>query len=125
MAENAAPSRSWSEALAVYMDRRAVVMLFLGFSAGLPYFLIFDTLSAWLRQAGLSLELIAFFSLATLAYAFKFLWAPLVDRTAIPGLTRLLGHRRSWMLVVQGVIIAGLWLHQILRAIFPLWPLSR
>ncbi len=110
MAENAAPSRSWSEALAVYMDRRAVVMLFLGFSAGLPYFLIFDTLSAWLRQAGLSLELIAFFSLATLAYAFKFLWAPLVDRTAIPGLTRLLGHRRSWMLVVQGVIIAGLWL---------------
>lgn len=85
-------------------------MLFLGFSAGLPFFLIFDTLSAWLRQAGLSLEVIAFFSLATLAYAFKFLWAPLVDRTTIPGLTRLLGHRRSWMLVVQAVIIAGLWL---------------
>jgi len=110
MAENVAPPRSWSEALALYLDRRSVVMLFLGFSAGLPFFLIFDTLSAWLRQAGLSLEVIAFFSLATLAYAFKFLWAPLVDRTTIPGLTRLLGHRRSWMLVVQVVIIAGLWL---------------
>ncbi len=97
-------------ALAVFLERRSLVMLALGFSAGLPNLLIFDTLSAWLREAGLSLEVIGFFSLATLAYSFKFLWAPLVDRTAVPGLTRLLGHRRSWMLVCQGLIMMGLWL---------------
>ena len=108
MAEVAAPARPWTKALAVYLERRTLVMLALGFAAGLPFLLVFDTLSAWLRQAGQSLDVIAFFSLATLAYAFKFLWAPVVDRTAVPGLTRLLGHRRSWMLVVQIIIIAGL-----------------
>src|SRR5579871_2945953 len=87
--------------LAAFLDRRTLVMLGLGFAAGLPNLLIFDTLSAWLREAGLSLETIAFFSLATLAYAFKFVWAPLVDRTQIPFLTPRLGHRRSWMLVAQ------------------------
>jgi len=101
---------NWRAALAVFLDRRTLVMLGLGFAAGLPNLLIFDTLSAWLREAGLSLETIGFFSLATLAYAFKFLWAPLVDRTRIPGLTALLGHRRSWMLVAQGAIVIGLWL---------------
>lgn len=94
----------------LFVERRTLVMLALGFSAGLPYLLIFDTLSAWLRDAGLSLELIGFFSLATLAYSFKFLWAPLVDRTIVPGLTRLLGHRRSWMLVAQAAVTLGLWL---------------
>ncbi len=83
-------------------------MLGLGFASGLPFWLIFDTLSAWLRTVGLSLNVIAFFSLATLAYAFKFLWAPLVDRSSIPGLTRWLGHRRSWMLAAQGLIVVGL-----------------
>jgi PAT family beta-lactamase induction signal transducer AmpG len=101
---------NWRAALAVFLDRRTLVMLGLGFAAGLPNLLIFDTLSAWLREAGLSLETIGFFSLATLAYAFKFLWAPLVDRTRIPALTALLGHRRSWMLVAQAAIVAGLWL---------------
>ena len=97
-------------ALAVFFERRALVMLGLGFASGLPNLLIFDTLSAWLRDAGLSLEVIGFFSLATLAYSFKFLWAPLVDRAKIPGLTAWLGHRRSWMLVCQALIILGLWL---------------
>jgi PAT family beta-lactamase induction signal transducer AmpG len=97
-------------ALTVFFERRSLVMLALGFAAGLPNLLIFDTLSAWLREAGLSLEVIGFFSLATLAYSFKFLWAPLVDRTTVLGLTRLLGHRRSWMLLCQALIILGLWL---------------
>lgn len=83
-------------------------MVALGFAAGLPYLLIFDTLSAWLRQVGLSLQVIGFFSLATLVSAFKFLWAPLIDRTQLPWLTPWLGHRRSWMLVAQVVMIAGL-----------------
>lgn len=97
-------------ALAAFVDRRTVVMLALGFSAGLPFLLVFDTLSAWLRSAGVSLEVIGFFSLVTMIYAFKFLWAPLVDRTTVPILTTWLGHRRSWMLVSQGLIMFGLWL---------------
>ena len=96
--------------LAVYGERRVGAMLLLGFAAGLPNLLIFDTLSAWLRDAGVTLEVIAFFGLATLTYALKFVWAPLLDRTSIPGLARLLGHRRSWMLATQGLIILGLWL---------------
>ena len=105
-----APKRSVWSAIAVYGERRALVMLALGFASGLPNLLIFDTLSAWLRDAGLSLEVIAFFSLATLAYSLKLLWAPLIDRTAVPLLTRWLGHRRSWMLACQGLIMLGLWL---------------
>lgn len=101
--------RGTLQALAVYLERRSLVMLALGFSSGLPNLLIFDTLSAWLRDAGLSLEIIAFFGLATLAYSLKFLWAPLVDRAKVPGLTRLLGHRRSWMIVCQALIMLGLW----------------
>lgn len=106
----AATRRSAGEALAVFLQRRALAMLGLGFASGLPYMLIFDTLSVWLRDAGLSLAVIGFFSLATLSFSFKFLWAPLVDRTRIPLLGRLLGQRRSWMLVCQLVTMVGLWL---------------
>lgn len=98
------------QALAVYLERRSLVMLSLGFASGLPNLLIFDTLSAWLRDAGLSLEVIAFFGLATLAYSLKFLWAPLVDRAKVPVITKWLGHRRSWMLLCQVLIMLGLWL---------------
>lgn len=96
--------------LKVYGERRVFVMLLLGFSAGLPNLLIFDTLTAWLRDASVSLATIAFFGLATLTYALKFVWAPLLDRTNIPVLTRMLGHRRSWILATQGLLILGLWL---------------
>jgi PAT family beta-lactamase induction signal transducer AmpG len=95
--------------LAVYGERRVFIMLLLGFSAGLPNLLIFDTLSAWLRESGQTLEIIGFFALATLSYSLKFVWAPLIDRTAVPLLTPLLGHRRAWMLVTQAVIVFGLW----------------
>jgi PAT family beta-lactamase induction signal transducer AmpG len=93
-----------------FLRGRVLVMLALGFSAGLPNLLIFDTLSAWLRDAGVSLAVIGFFSLATLAYSAKFLWAPLVDRSRIPLLSAWLGHRRSWMLASQLAVILGLWL---------------
>lgn len=107
--KQAANASRW-QALAVYGERRVLVMLLLGFSAGLPFLLIFDTLSLWLRQSGLSLQTISIFALATLSYALKFIWAPLVDRTRVPILNRLLGPRRSWMLAMQLVIVAGLWL---------------
>ena len=108
--ESTMPKRSMRAALAVFAERRILVMLLLGFSAGLPFLLIFDTLSAWLRDAGLTLEVIGYFSLATLASSFKFLWAPWIDRARIPFLTHWLGHRRSWMLVCQTLIMIGLWL---------------
>jgi PAT family beta-lactamase induction signal transducer AmpG len=95
-------------ALAVFSERPVLIILGLGFGSGLPNFLIFDTMSAWLRAAGLALTVISLFSLATLPYSFKFLWAPLVDRTEIPLLTRRLGHRRSWMLATQIAVVLAL-----------------
>ena len=100
--------RLWG--LAVYGERQVFAMLLLGFASGLPNLLIFDTLSAWLRDDGVSLEVIGFFGLATLTYALKFVWAPLLDRTNIPVLTQWLGHRRSWMLAAQLLVVVGLWL---------------
>jgi PAT family beta-lactamase induction signal transducer AmpG len=108
--ESAPGRRTMLSALGVYGERPALVMVALGFSAGLPYFLIFDTLSAWLRASGLSLEVIGFFSLVTLISSFKFLWAPFIDRARVPMLTDWLGHRRAWMLVCQLAIMLGLWL---------------
>jgi len=95
-------------AFGAYLDRRVALMLALGFASGLPNLLLFDTLSAWLRQSDVPLAVISFFSLVTLSYSLKFLWAPLVDRTSIPVLTAWLGHRRSWMLVAQGAVMLGL-----------------
>lgn len=106
--DGAAPKKTLLQTLAFFGERRSLVMLGLGFSSGLPYMLIFDTLSLWLRDAGLSLAVIGFFSLATLSFSFKFLWAPLIDRTKVPVLHELVGHRRAWMLVCQAVIIGGL-----------------
>ena len=108
--ESSAGSRTLRSALGVYTERRALVMVALGFSSALPYFLVFDTLAAWLRTSGLPLEVIGFFSLVTLVSSFKFLWAPFVDRARVPWLTEHVGHRRSWMLVCQCVIMLGLWL---------------
>lgn len=76
-------------------------MLFLGFSAGLPFYLVFSTLSAWLRTAHIDRATIGMLAWVGLMYSFKFLWAPVVDRVALPVLDRLLGRRRSWMLVAQ------------------------
>ena len=109
-AESAEPRRGALNALSAFVERRALVMLALGFASGLPNLLIFDTLSLWLREAGLSLQVISIFALATLSYSLKFLWAPLIDRTQVPVLTKLLGHRRSWMLVLQLLVMLGLWL---------------
>jgi PAT family beta-lactamase induction signal transducer AmpG len=76
-------------------------MLFLGFSAGLPFYLAYQTLSAWLAMEGIKLSTIGMFSWVGLAYSFKFVWAPIVDRVPLPFLTRWLGRRRSWMLLAQ------------------------
>lgn len=93
--------------LKAYRHPRVAAMLFLGFSAGLPFFLVFQTLSAWLRESGIDLGTIGLLSYVGLVYALKFAWAPVVDRVSIPLLHGLLGRRRSWMLVAQiGVAVS-------------------
>ena len=103
-----AGKRSWGEALGVYLRAPVVTMLFLGFSAGLPFLLVFSTLTAWLRDVGVEVAAIGFFSWIGITYSIKFAWAPVVDRLPLPGLTRVLGQRRGWMLLGQLAIAAGL-----------------
>lgn len=95
-------------ALRVYLHRRVLAMLFLGFSAGLPFPLVFATLSAWLSTAGVSKASIGMFAWIGIAYSLKVFWAPLVDRLPVPGLTSALGQRRGWMLLAQSAIVAAL-----------------
>jgi len=83
-------------------------MLFLGFSAGLPLLLILGTLSFWLREAGIDRSTIGYLTWVGLIYAFKWMWAPFVDRLSIPVFTKLFGRRRSWLLFAQLLIILGL-----------------
>jgi PAT family beta-lactamase induction signal transducer AmpG len=107
VADNA-PARSWADTFRVYTERATLRMLFLGFSAGLPLLLVLGTLSFRLREAGIDRTTIGYLSWVGLAYGFKWVWAPLVDRLPLPGLTRLLGRRRSWLLLSQSLIMAGL-----------------
>jgi len=100
--------RSWRDAFSVYRNPRVIGMIFLGFAAGLPFLLVFSTLSAWLRDEGVTRTTIGFFSWVGITYSIKVFWAPVVDRLPIPWLTRKLGKRRSWMLCAQIVIAAGL-----------------
>lgn len=102
------PAASWLDSLKVYAHPRVIGMLFLGFSAGLPLILVLGTLSYWLREAGIDRSTIGYFSWIGLAYGFKWVWSPLVDRLPLPGLTRLLGRRRSWLLLSQLAIASAL-----------------
>ncbi|HLO76403.1 MAG TPA: AmpG family muropeptide MFS transporter [Magnetospirillum sp.] len=94
-------------AFAAYLDRRVLMVLVLGFASGLPLLLTFSTLSAWLKGAGISRTAIGVFALVGTPYAFKFLWSPLIDRLPLPVLTRVLGRRRSWGLVIQIMLMVA------------------
>ena len=98
----------WLQTLRVYLEPASLRMLTLGFSAGLPLLLVLGTLSFRLREAGIDRSTIGYLSWVGLAYGFKWLWAPLVDRMPLPLLTRWLGRRRSWLLLSQALIVAGL-----------------
>lgn len=103
--------RSWGVILQAWANPKVMGMLFLGFSAGLPILLIFSTLSVWLTESGVSRSAVTFFSWAALGYSFKFVWAPLIDKIPFPVLSRLLGRRRSWLLIAQLGVVAGiLWM---------------
>tara|TARA_R110001592_G_scaffold346310_2_gene638835 strand:+ start:16472 stop:17869 length:1398 start_codon:yes stop_codon:yes gene_type:complete len=95
-------------AFQIYRQPRVVAMLFLGFSAGLPFLLVFSTLTAWLTEAGVTRTTIGFFSWIGITYSIKIFWAPVVDQVKLPVLHRLLGQRRSWMLLAQAGIAIGL-----------------
>lgn len=99
---------SWLELARVYTRPRVIAMMFLGFSGGLPFLLVFSTLTAWLSDEGVSKSAIGFFAWVGITYSIKVVWAPVVDRLAIPFLTHRLGQRRSWMLVGQIGIAIGL-----------------
>ena len=96
---------SWKVSLLIYKDIRVVRLLILGFSSGLPILLIFSTLSLWLKSAGIDRSTITLFSWAGLAYSFKFLWAPVIDKIPIPILSDKLGHRKSWLMLSQLLLI--------------------
>lgn len=103
-----ADATSWLQSIAVYKQPRVLGLLFLGFSAGLPYLLVFSTLSAWLTDYGVSRSTIGFFSWMGIVYSIKVIWAPVVDQLRLPWLHQWLGQRRSWMLVAQLGIVFGL-----------------
>lgn len=88
----------------MYNLKKMFVMLFLGFGSGLPYIILISTSPAWLRDINIDLSYIGFFAWLTVAYAFKFLWAPLVDRFSIPILSKY-GHRKSWIAFMQYLIL--------------------
>jgi len=100
--------QGWLAAFASYKHPSVLAMLFLGFSAGLPFMLVFSTLSAWLREIGIDRTTIGMLSWVGLVYSIKFFWAPVVDRLPLPVLGRWLGRRRSWMLIAQLGIAFGL-----------------
>jgi len=103
-----AQPRSLKEIILAFKRPSVLIMLFLGYSAGLPIMLIFSSLSLWLGEAGVVKSQVTFFSWAALGYSFKFVWAPLVDRLPLPFLTKLMGRRRSWLLLSQFAVIASM-----------------
>jgi len=108
-APDSTPTRtSFAEALAVYLKPRVLIVLFLGFSAGLPLALSGSTLRLWMRQSGIDLETIGLFALVGTPYTIKFLWAPVVDALDVPVFSRLFGRRRGWLMFSQLMMIAAI-----------------
>jgi MFS transporter, PAT family, beta-lactamase induction signal transducer AmpG len=95
------PKESWREAL---FNRRMLICVFIGFSAGLPLYLLLNLLPAWLRSEGVDLKAIGLFALIQFPYTWKFLWSPLMDRFALP----MLGRRRGWMLATQLLLLVAI-----------------
>jgi PAT family beta-lactamase induction signal transducer AmpG len=99
---------SFSDTLSVYLRPRVLIVMFLGFSAGLPLALSGSTLLVWMREAGVDLGTIGLFALAGTPYTIKFLWAPLVDALDVPLLSAWLGRRRGWLIFAQLLLILAI-----------------
>ena len=105
--------QSLSEIFSIYLDKRMLKILLLGAISGFPWVLIGSSLSLWLKEDGLSRSTIGWAGLIFGVYAFNYLWAPLVDRVTIPYLTKKIGHRRSWIVLMQFLILISLFLWSI------------
>ena len=99
---------SWKDVLRSLKQPKVAVMLLLGFSSGLPFLLVGNTLGFWLREGGITLTTIGFMSWVGLAYSFKFIWAPLIDKVQVPILGKKLGLRRGWLVVSQLLVMLSL-----------------
>src|SRR5438067_5650769 len=109
VAPETTPARpTFADTLAVYLQTRVLIVLFLGFSAGLPLALSGSTLLIWMREAGVDLGTIGLFALVGTPYTIKFLWAPVVDALDVPVLSGLLGRRRGWLIFSQLLLIAAI-----------------
>ena len=102
------PRATWRDAFAVYLQPRVLIVMFLGFSSGLPLALSGSTLLVWVSENGVNLGTIGLFTLVGTPYTLKFLWAPLVDGLPIPLLTRWLGRRRGWLVFTQLMLMAAI-----------------
>ncbi len=102
--------KDWLASLRVYRQPRLLAILFMGFASGLPLALTGATLTFWLSEEKVSRAAIGLFALVSLSYAYKFLWSPIIDRIPIPLLTRRLGRRRSWALLIQLLLMAAIFL---------------
>jgi PAT family beta-lactamase induction signal transducer AmpG len=91
----------WLKALRVYTEKPVLVVLALGFASGLPLALTGATLTFWLAEAGVQISVIGFFAWVGIAYGWKFLWAPVLDRLSLPLITSALGRRRGWLILIQ------------------------
>ena len=107
-AETKPAKPGWRETLTVYLKPRVLIVLFLGFSAGLPLALSGSTLLVWMREAGVDLGTIGLFALVGTPYTVKFLWAPVVDALDVPVLSRWLGRRRGWLVLSQLLLMAAI-----------------
>ncbi len=101
-------TRSWLAAASIYTRPRVIAMVFLGFAAGLPFLLVFSTLTYWLSDAQVDKSTIGFFTWIGITYSIKVFWAPVIDRLPLALLSRMLGQRRAWMLLAQFTIALGL-----------------
>ena len=100
--------QSLSETFKVYFDQRMIKILLLGAISGFPWVIIGSSLSLWLQEDGLSRSTIGWAGLIFAVYAFNYLWAPIIDRVRVPWLTKKVGHRRGWIIVMQTVILLSL-----------------
>src|SRR3989440_3210852 len=104
------PATSWRDSLAVYLQRRVLIVLLLGFSSGLPLALSGSTLLVWMREAGVDLGIIGLFALVGTPYTIKWVWAPVIDAVDAPVLARIFGRRRGWLLFSQILLIISIML---------------
>ncbi len=122
--ESSSEKTTWSDALAVYLKPRVLIVILLGFSAGLPLALSGTTLAIWMTESGVNLRTIGLYALVGLPYTIKFLWAPLVDALDVPILSKALGRRRGWLVFSQLLLIAAILFLAFQNPSAVLWPVA-